>query len=64
MTLHLVKSPRKRKPSALLECPRCRGREVIETRIGVHVVDGKPTRGTKALICAQCHRNGERVMLA
>lgn len=48
----------------MLQCPRCKGREVIETKTGVEVVDGKARGGTVALICAQCHRNGERVMLA
>jgi len=65
VALHLVKtSQRKRKASALLECPRCKGREVIESRVGVTIVDGRPTRGTKVLLCANCHRNGERVALA
>lgn len=65
MALHLVKTtPRKRKAGALLECPRCKGREVIESKVGVTIVDGKPRGGTKVLLCAICHRNGERVALA
>lgn len=48
----------------MLECRRCGGREVIETRIGVLYVDGKPRGGTKMLLCAECQRRGERVVLA
>ena len=63
--LHLIKSnPRKGKVGALLECPRCKGREVIEARIGVEIAEGKPRGGTKVLLCAGCHRQGERVALA
>jgi hypothetical protein len=75
MPLHVVKptpkpeeSPvRKRlratKPAEMLQCRRCGGREVIETRIGVEFVGGKTRGGTKALICAECQRRGERVVL-
>jgi hypothetical protein len=61
--LHLVTTrAHKRRATAILECQRCKGREIIETRIGVEV--GKPRSGTRVLCCAQCHRNGERVALA
>lgn len=43
------------------QCPRCSGREMIQTRMGVVIVNGKPQGGVSALICAACHRNGERV---
>ncbi len=45
----------------MVQCPRCNGREVIQTRMGVVRVNGKPQGGVSALICAHCHRNGERV---
>lgn len=65
VALHLIKNTaRKRKAGALLECPRCRGREVIEAKIGVEIADGKPRGGTKVLLCACCHREGQRVALA
>jgi hypothetical protein len=51
------------KPAAMLQCPRCGGRETIETRTGVMLVDGKPRGGTKSLICAACHRGGQRVVI-
>lgn len=51
------------KPAGMLSCHKCGGREVIETRSGVLVADGKPTRGTKMLLCAACWMRGERVML-
>lgn len=52
------------KPASMLECRRCNGREVIETKTGVLYQNGKTKGGTKALICAACHRKGERVLLA
>ena len=48
----------------MAQCPRCEGREVMETRIGVLLVNGKPQGGTKLLVCAACHRKGERVVVA
>jgi hypothetical protein len=51
------------KPATMVQCHRCGGREVIETKIGVMMKDGKPTGGTKALLCAQCFMKGERVVL-
>ena len=52
------------KPASMIQCHRCGGREVIETKIGVMFKNGCPSGGTKNLICATCHRNGERVVLA
>lgn len=52
------------KPATMIQCFRCGGREVIQTKTGVLMRGGKPVGGTKALICAQCHRDGERVVLA
>lgn len=51
------------KPATMVQCHRCGGREVIETKIGVMMKNGKPTGGTKALICVGCLLNGERVVL-
>lgn len=60
---------KRRKPKAtpklraMLECHRCGGREVIAAKIGVEVIDGKPSGGTKSLLCAGCLLRGERVTL-
>lgn len=51
------------KPMPLIECPRCAGHEVIETKVGVMMKSGKPTGGTKQLICATCAIKGERVVV-
>ncbi len=51
------------KPATMVQCHRCGGREVIETKIGVLMKNGKPTGGTKVLLCAQCFMRGERVTL-
>jgi hypothetical protein len=51
-------------PGDVIQCPRCGGRETIETRIGVmRRPNGTTHGGTKALICAACHRNGERIVV-
>lgn len=51
------------KPAALIEC-RCGCREVIETKFGVLLKDGRPQGGTKKMICAACFAKGERVVLS
>jgi hypothetical protein len=51
------------KPATMIQCHRCGGREVIETKIGVLMKNGKPTGGTKQLLCVGCLLRGERVML-
>ena len=51
------------KPAEMIQCPRCGCREVIETKTGVLLKDGKPSGGTKSLICASCYRHGERIVL-
>lgn len=48
-------------PMEMAACPRCAGIEMIETRIGVIRRGGRFTKGTTVLICAACHRGGERV---
>jgi hypothetical protein len=48
----------------MLQCVRCGGREVIETKVGVLYVGGKTRGGTKVLLCALCFSKGERVKLA
>lgn len=51
------------RPEAMVHCHRCGGREVIESKIGVLMKNGKPTGGTKALLCVGCLLKGERVAL-
>jgi hypothetical protein len=70
MALHVIKgTPVKParandpKPAALLQCRRCGGRETIESKTGVMVVNGKARGGTKSILCAGCHRKGERIVL-
>ena len=77
MALHLVptepqpEEPAKRarrriasvRAPAMLQCPRCGCRETIETKTGVLLVNGKARGGTKSLVCADCHRRGERVVV-
>lgn len=48
----------------MIQCRRCGGREVIETRIGVESVGGKTRGGTKVLICAVCMLKGERIVVS
>lgn len=52
------------KPATMVQCHRCGGREVIETKIGVMMKNGKPTGGTKALICVVCLLGGHRVVVS
>lgn len=51
------------KPASMIQCHRCGGREVIETKIGVMKKNGKPSGGTKQLLCAGCFMKGERVVI-
>jgi len=51
------------KPAFMVQCHRCGGREVIETKTGVMMKGGRPTGGTKTLLCVGCLLNGERVTL-
>lgn len=51
------------KPATMVQCHRCGGREVIETKIGVTIKNGKPSGGTKQLLCALCFMKGERVVV-
>ncbi|MBT2333615.1 hypothetical protein J7E49_06820 [Variovorax paradoxus] len=52
------------KPAAMLQCNRCGGRELTETRTGVMLKNGKPTGGTKQLYCTACLLKGDRVLIA
>jgi hypothetical protein len=52
------------KPAAMLQCHRCGGREVIQTKTGVMVEAGKAKGGTRQLLCAACFARGDRVVLA
>ena len=51
------------KPSDMVQCHRCGGREVIETKTGLSLKDGKASGGTRGIICATCMWNGQRVVL-
>lgn len=51
------------RPATMIQCHRCGGREVIETKTGMLMKDGKPTGGTKSLLCVACLLRGERVTL-
>jgi transcription elongation factor Elf1 len=75
MRLHLIPSPppserknsrarKATKPPEMLQCPRCDGREVIVTTIGVLMQRGKLKGGTEQVLCALCLMRGERVVLA
>jgi hypothetical protein len=57
----LAKSAR---PAEMLQCHRCGGREVIETKVGVLYQAGRTRGGTKQILCAACLMKGERVVLA
>ena len=50
------------KPASMLQC-RCGSREFIEARQGVLLKAGKPSGGTKVLICVNCLLRGERVVV-
>ena len=52
------------KPPYMLQCNRCGGRELIEVKSGVCIVNGKPHGGEKRLLCATCLVKGERVVVA
>lgn len=52
------------KPATMVQCHRCGGREVIETKIGVLLKNGKTSGGTKTLICVSCLLAGKRVVVA
>lgn len=51
------------KPAALLQCNRCGGREMIETKIGMLFSGGQASGGTKQTLCAACLLKGERVVV-
>ena len=52
------------KPPTMVQCHRCGGREVIETKIGVLMKNGKPMGGTKTMICVGCLLAGKRVIVS
>jgi hypothetical protein len=51
------------KPATMIQCHRCGSREVMITKIGMLLKNGKATGGTPQVLCASCHRGGERVVL-
>lgn len=50
-------------PADMLQCNRCGGREMIETRTGVLFKDGKASGGTKQMVCVACLLKGDRVVV-
>lgn len=58
-----LKSRAASKPAEMLECPRCGGREFIETVIGALLQARKLKGGTRQIICVGCMLRGERVAL-
>jgi hypothetical protein len=75
MALHLIppipkpdpaantRARRASKPADMLQCPRCGGREVIETVLGAMVQARKLKGGTRQIVCVGCMMKGERVVL-
>lgn len=51
------------RPAGMAQCPRCGGREIIETKVGMVRRNGKLTGGTKQALCAGCLLRGERVVI-
>lgn len=51
------------KPKDMIQCHKCGGREVFETRIGVFSTGRSWKGGSKVLLCALCFMRGERVVL-
>lgn len=60
----VIERIKKARPEYLVSCHRCGCIEVIETKTGMIIKNGKPTGGTKQLLCAMCFMKGERVVLA
>lgn len=54
---------RKTAAPSVVQCPRCGCREVIETRQGATMTDGRLTGGVRAVCCAACWLKGERVVI-
>lgn len=48
----------------MIQCPRCGGREVIETVLGAMVQARKLRGGTRQIVCFGCLLKGERVVVA
>jgi len=59
-----LKSAKASKPAEMLQCPRCTGREFIETVIGALMQARKLKGGTRQIICVGCLLRGERVVVA
>lgn len=54
---------KKGRPAYQVSCHRCGCIEVIETKLGMIVKNGKASGGTKQLLCAHCFMKGERVVV-
>lgn len=49
-------------PAAVLQCSRCGGQEMIETKTGMLLKDGKASGGTRQIVCVTCLMKGEKVV--
>lgn len=58
-----LKSRTASKPAEMLECPRCGGREFIETVIGALLQARRLKGGTRQIVCVGCLLKGERVVV-
>lgn len=54
---------RKTAKAELLQCHRCGGREVIQTKVAMTYQAGRAKGGTVQILCAACFMKGERVVL-
>lgn len=59
-----LRTSRASKPADMLQCPRCHGREFIETVIGAMLQARKLKGGTRQIVCFGCMLKGVRVVLA
>jgi hypothetical protein len=51
------------KPKAMLQCPTCGGRELIESKIGMESSGKTASGGTKSLLCVACLLTGKRTVV-
>jgi len=59
-----TRTSRASKPADMLQCPRCQGREFIETVIGAMLQARTLKGGTRQFVCFGCMLKGERIVVA
>lgn len=59
----VYKRLRAQKVPGMLQCPRCAGREIVETRLGAMWRPGGIKGGVKQYLCATCLLKGERIVV-